>query len=205
MKLFPALNNSLADLVQSDIPLSRQEALQPLVDFIQLKIDESENVLINFICTHNSRRSHLAQIWAQAAACFYDVPKVACYSAGTEQTAVYPLVLDTLIRAGFEVDKTTKGDNPVYHIRYGRKESPVVAFSKKLDHSLNPKTAFAAVMTCTEADGECPYISGAEVRLPLTYEDPKLYDHTDRQQQKYFERSLQIAREMKYVFSKIKR
>lgn len=191
-------------MVESDIPLLRKEALQPLIDFIQHKIDKAENVLINFICTHNSRRSHLAQVWAQAAACFYNVPAVQCYSAGTEQTAVYPMVLDTLTRSGFEVDKTTEEENPVYHIRYGRNESPIVAFSKTLDHPINPRSAFAAVMTCAEADGECPYVNGAEARLPLTYEDPKLYDHTEIQQQKYFERSLQIAGEMKYVFSKIK-
>ena len=47
-------------------------------------------------------------------------------------------------------------------------------------------------------------INGAEKRIPITYEDPKAYDNTPQQLEKYKERSLQIATEMKYVFSNIK-
>ena len=59
-------------------------------------------------------------------------------------------------------------------------------------------------MTCSHADGNCPFIAGAEKRIPITYEDPKLFDNTEQQAAKYEERSLQIATEMLYIFSQIK-
>lgn len=60
-------------------------------------------------------------------------------------------------------------------------------------------------MTCSQADGGCPFISGAEKRIAITYDDPKAFDNTDQQTEKYNERSLQIATEMFYVFSQIKK
>ena len=59
-------------------------------------------------------------------------------------------------------------------------------------------------MTCSHADENCPLIPGAEKKISLMYEDPKLFDRTILEKEKYRERSLQIATEMKYVFSKIK-
>jgi arsenate reductase len=58
-------------------------------------------------------------------------------------------------------------------------------------------------MTCSQADGGCPFIAGAEKRVPITYDDPKAFDHTPQQAEKYHERSLDIATELKYVFSNI--
>jgi arsenate reductase len=55
-------------------------------------------------------------------------------------------------------------------------------------------------MTCSQADG--PFCS--QKRIPITYEDPKAFDNTPQQAEKYQERSLQIATEMLYVFSQIK-
>ena len=59
-------------------------------------------------------------------------------------------------------------------------------------------------MTCSHADENCPFIAGAEKRIPITYEDPKKFDNTPEQLAKYNERSLQIATELFYVFSKVK-
>lgn len=59
-------------------------------------------------------------------------------------------------------------------------------------------------MTCSEADGGCPFIAGAERRIALTYEDPKAFDNTPQQAEKYWERSVQIATELYYVFAQIK-
>jgi len=44
---------------------------------------------------------------------------------------------------------------------------------------------------------------GADVRISIPFEDPKLFDGTPQQDDKYLQRSLQIATELKYVFSKI--
>ena len=59
-------------------------------------------------------------------------------------------------------------------------------------------------MTCSNADVGCPFIQGAEKRIPITFEDPKAFDNTPLQKEKYHERSIQIATELCYVFSQIK-
>ena len=79
----------------------------------------------------------------------------------------------------------------------------VSALSKKLDDDFNPKSEFAAIMTCNSANEACPLVIGAEKRIPITFEDPKAYDNTSQQAEKYMERSLQIATELFYVFSQI--
>lgn len=187
------------------ITAERKSILQPLIDFVQQKVNNREQININFICTHNSRRSHLAQVWAQTAAAHFNTPNVHCYSGGTEETALFPKVAETLINQGFNIFEIATGDNPVYAIKYSDNVLPVIGFSKKYDSPFNPASAFAAVMTCSQADGGCPFIVGAEKRIPITFEDPKILDNTAGQSQVYAERSLQIASEMFYVFSKISR
>lgn len=76
-------------------------------------------------------------------------------------------------------------------------------FLKKYDNIFNPSTGFAAIMTCSQAEGDCPFILGAEKRIPVTFEDPKISDATPEQTRIYRERSLQIGAEMFYVFSQI--
>lgn len=183
----------------------RKQVLQPLIDFIQMKVDNDKEISINFICTHNSRRSHLSQIWAQTMAINFDIKNVKTYSGGTEATAMFPKVGETLVNQGFEIQKIADVNNPIYAIKFDDNSHPIIAFSKKYDDEFNPKSKFAAIMTCSHADGNCPFIAGAEQRIPITYEDPKLFDNTDQQTEKYAERSLQIATEMLYVFSNIKK
>ena len=60
-------------------------------------------------------------------------------------------------------------------------------------------------MTCSHADENCPFIPGAEIRIPVRYDDPKAFDGTDLMEAKYLERSKEIATEMLYVFSKIRK
>ena len=182
----------------------RKSILQPLVDFIQNKVYNQEDIRLNLICTHNSRRSHLSQVWAQTAAAYYNIKNVFCYSGGTEATALYPMAAQTLEQSGFKISVIAAGNNPIYSIKYAENTHPVIGFSKKYDDEFNPKSEFAAIMTCSQADGGCPFIAGAEKRIPITYEDPKAFDNTPQQAEKYQERSLQIATEMLYVFSQIK-
>lgn len=182
----------------------RKAVLQPLVGFVQHKVNNEQDININFICTHNSRRSHLAQVWAQVACVYYHNPTVYCYSGGTEETALFPKVAETLRNQGFNIFKIAETDNPVYAIKYSENALPIIGFSKKHDSPFNPVSAFAAVMTCSQADDGCPFIAGAEKRIPITFEDPKISDGTAEQTQVYAERSLQIAAEMFYVFSMIK-
>ncbi|MBB6329655.1 arsenate reductase [Chryseobacterium sediminis] len=201
--MYSALSKTLAQLQM--IGEKRKAILQPLVDFVQQKINNKQEVNLNFICTHNSRRSHLSQIWAQVAAAYYTIPNVYCYSGGTEETALFPKVAETLADQGFNIFKIADIDNPIYVIKYDDNTLPIVGFSKKYDSSFNPASAFAAIMTCSQADSGCPFIAGAEKRIPITFEDPKISDNTPEQTKVYTERSLQIATEMFYVFSLIKK
>ena len=201
--IFKKIKKTINGLEVNSIPEERKTILQPLIDYIQNKVELGEEINLNFICTHNSRRSHLAQIWAQTLASFFNIKNVFCFSGGTEATALYTSAKETLEGVGFEFEITTEGKNPRFQIYFSEEEQPIVGFSKKYDHSSNPSTNFSAIMTCSHADENCPFISGVEKRIPITYEDPKLYDNTTQEKEKYKERSLQIATEMYYIFSEI--
>lgn len=202
--MFQKIQDFLSSLDTKSISEARKVKLQSLVDFIQNKSDKQETVLLNFICTHNSRRSHLSQIWAQTSATYLGMPNVTTYSAGTEATALFPKIAETLEKTGFEITKLSNDDNPVYAIKAGDNALPIIGFSKTLDHDFNPQSGFAAIMTCDSANETCPFIAGAEKRIPITYEDPKASDGTSEQDAVYAERSKQIATEMKWVFEQVR-
>ncbi|WP_374464710.1 low molecular weight phosphatase family protein [Chryseobacterium sp.] len=203
--MYQKLLNTVQSLKWEKTDTDRKDVLEPLISFIQQKVDDRKEVNLNFICTHNSRRSHLAQIWAQTAASFFAIPEVHCYSGGTETTALFPKIAATLTDQGFTVFSVSDTTNPVYAVKYDDNSLPIIGFSKKYDSLFNPVSGFAAIMTCSQADGECPFIPGAEKRIPITFEDPKISDNTPDQTAVYAERSLQIAEEIFYVFSKIKK
>ena len=202
--LFTTIKNQIVALNFRAISDDRKLVLQPLIDFIQEKTNQQNKVALNFICTHNSRRSHLSQVWAQTLAHYYNTPNVVCFSGGTEATAMYPMVVKTLKKSGFETVVKKEGANPVYQIECSNDTSPIICFSKTYDDAFNPQSEFAAILTCSNADENCPFIAGAEKRIPITFNDPKAFDNTPLQEAKYLERSLQIASELKYVFSQIK-
>ena len=202
--LFPVIDQVIRTFNFESISVDRKTVLQPLIDFIQIKASQQEEIRLNFICTHNSRRSHLSQVWAQTAAAYYNVTNVFCYSGGTEATALFPVVAKTLEQSGFKIKTIAGGTNPIYTIKYAENEHPIIGFSKTYDDDFNPQSEFAAIMTCSQADDGCPFIAGAEKRIPITFEDPKAFDNTPQQAVKYQESSLQIATEMFYVFSQIK-
>lgn len=203
------MNSNLAVTIASISSIfvseERQEILQPLIDYIQDKVIDNKEVRLNFICTHNSRRSHLSQIWAQTMAFHFGIKNVVCYSGGTEATAMFPKVSETLINQGFQIQKLTEEANPVYAVKFDENQHPIICFSKTYFDDFNPKSKFGAIMTCNNADEGCPMVFGAEARFPIKYEDPKAFDGTDLMNEKYAERSLQIASEMYFVFSQIKK
>ena len=203
--LFSGIEDTIKKLNSDTITTERKEILQPLIDYIQTKATNNQEIRLNLICTHNSRRSHLSQVWAQTAAAFYDVKNVFCYSGGTEATALFPMAAQTLAQQGFQIKTIAEGKNPVYAIKYAENQHPIIGFSKTFDDDFNPQSEFVAIMTCSSADVGCPFIAGAEKRIPITFEDPKAFDNTPQQAEKYEERSLQIATELFYVFSQIKK
>ncbi|KGK31307.1 low molecular weight phosphatase family protein [Cellulophaga sp. E6(2014)] len=202
--LFPQLAALINSLDIERISATRKEILDPLAEFIQHKVKTDQEIRLNFICTHNSRRSHLSQAWAQAIAAHFGITNVHSYSGGTEATALFPMAATTLKNSGFQITSLSEGKNPVYSIKYAANEVPIIGFSKTFDAPFNPSSEFAAIMTCSSADQGCPFIAGAEKRFPITFEDPKAFDNTPQQAEKYQERSLQIATELYYIFSKVK-
>jgi arsenate reductase len=197
------LNTTIESISKTTISEERKEVLKPLVDYIQNKVNANEEIRLNFICTHNSRRSHLSQIWAQTMAFHFNIKNVFCYSGGTEATAMFPKVAETLTNQGFQIQQLSNTSNPVYAVKFDTNEAAILCFSKTFDDAFNPNSEFAAIMTCSSADAGCPFIAGAEKRFPIRYDDPKAFDGTELMDAKYAERSLEIASEMYYVFSKI--
>lgn len=185
------------------IPDSRKEILEKITQYIKSK--QKDNKLINliYICTHNSRRSHFGQIWAQVAASYYNVKNVNTFSGGTEATAFNINAINSLKRVGFDVKPINIEKNSTYHVFHDEKESPSICFSKTYDDAKNPQKEFAAIMTCSDAEENCPFIPGVELRIGTTYDDPKAFDNTPQQDAKYDERCKQIALETLYVFSKL--
>lgn len=201
--LFSEIEVVIKRLNPQSISVERKAILQPLTEFIRSKVSNKQEIRINFICTHNSRRSHLAQVWAQTLAHYFNIKNVFCYSGGTESTALFPMVAETLRNYGFQISTISKSENPVYSIKYADNQHPIIGFSKRLDDDFNPKSKFAAIMTCDSANEACPFVPSAEKRIPISFEDPKSFDNSPQQSEKYNEKSLQIATELFYVFSQI--
>ncbi len=197
IKLFETIN----ELIDREIKTERITLLQPLVQYMRSSIVRNETPQLNFICTHNARRSQMAQAWSFAAAAFYAV-SVDCFSGGTEVTEFHESAVQALRNMGFDLQKGT-GVNPPYQLKINSESTALTMFSKCYNHPFNPVDDFAAIMTCAEADENCPHIPGRVFRYSLPYQDPKLYDDSSDAIQKYNERCEQIGTEILYIFSQI--
>jgi arsenate reductase (thioredoxin) len=197
--LFPKILETLHQAKNLPVEQSRVPVLSEVEDYISQKLEQGLPINLNFICTHNSRRSQLSQVWAQAIAYHLDLP-VHAFSGGVEVTGCNSRTISSLRRSGFEIAEAG-GDNPMYEVHFALEKAPLKVFSKLYDDNCNPTKDFAAIMTCSEADENCPFIPGAERRIALRYEDPKKYDDTELEQQAYDQRSLQIATELYHILS----
>ena len=150
--LFSSIKSQIELINESSISPDRLELLQALINYIQSKISSNQDIRLNFICTHNSRRSHLCQVWAQTLSSYYNIKNVFCYSGGTEITSLFPAVNKALINSGFKIEPTSLTDNSVYSIKFSDVEPPILGFSKLYNDNFNPSSKFAAILTCTSAD-----------------------------------------------------
>jgi len=206
------LNPSLQKYVQARaaefdlIPEKRKEQLNQIAIYVGSRIKSGQPARLTFICTHNSRRSHLGQIWAKTAAAHFALSGVETFYGGTEATAFNPRAIDALRRAGFAISspQPVSNSNPHYLVRFHDNAPPMECFSKVYHEDPNPKSDFCAVMTCSQADASCPIVTGASLRLAIPYDDPKAFDETPDEASKYDERCQQIAREMLYLFSNVR-
>lgn len=203
--MYPNIKTYVDDLTKAfeSIPQNRKEILEKITQYIAKKQEAGSPINLVYICTHNSRRSHFGQVWAHVAASYYGIKNVKSYSGGTETTAFNINAINSLKRVGFNIQAINSDKNTTYHVFHDDNESPSVCFSKTYDDTANPQKEFAAIMTCSDAEENCPFIPGVELRIGTTYDDPKAFDNTPEQDAKYDERCKQIALETLYVFSKL--
>ena len=134
------------------IGTNRKELLDRLVDQIVIERRKQHKVRLNFICTHNSRRSQLAQVWAHYAIRYFKLKRIKSYSGGTEVTAMHRNTVKTLQDAGFKFKLLEfSHENPVYEISFKKSKKPIVSFSKLYDDPINKKP-FIAITTCSSAE-----------------------------------------------------
>lgn len=203
--MYPSIQHFCENVTHTfdTIPIERKAILAQISSYIQQQKDAGKAVQLVYVCTHNSRRSHFGQVWAAVAASFYQIPNVFTFSGGTEATAFNPNAINSLKRTGFEMTDDGAINNPKYTVSFGENLN-TICFSKVYNDAANPREHFAAIMTCSDAEQNCPFIPGAELRISTTYNDPKAADNTPEQDASYDERSKQIARECLYVFSLIR-
>lgn len=206
-RLYPEIESYVSKREQEfeQISAERKSELQQLAVYVAQWIAKGQDAKLTFVCTHNSRRSHLTQIWTQIAAAHYGVNHVQTFSGGTEVTACNPRTVAALKRCGlrFSVLKDD-GSNPHYSVAFSDREPPLVCYSKVFNKAPNPSSNYCAVMTCSHADQNCPVAIGCDLRLAIRYEDPKVSDDTPHEEAAYDERCAQIAREMLYAISQVK-
>ena len=206
-KLLPSLRPYVHEVAGdlNSISDERKAMLNDVAATIAKRLEAGGDANLTFICTHNSRRSHMSQIWAQTAALYYGLDRVHAYSGGTEATACNCRTVTAMRRAGFVIeDDTVDGDNPVYLVHYATSRPPIRAYSKLYNGDGNPKHDFIALMTCSVADKSCPIVEGAVARYPIHYVDPRLCDDTPNETAAYNERCREIAREMFYIMSQVR-
>ena len=206
IEMNPRIARYMADRTAEfdEIPAQRRELLANLAGYIRSERDAGRTAKLVFICTHNSRRSHMGQLWAAASGAYFGVD-METFSGGTERTAFNPRAVAGLERAGFEIRETAMGgDNPHYQVRYAANAPTIESFSKIYSESPNPARDFCAIMTCSQADEACPTVAGAAHRIALPYDDPKAADDTPKESTAYDARCAQIAREMLYAISLVR-
>jgi len=199
-KLF--FQQALENLVLDD---QRTALLQTIAKSIVQLISEKRKINLNFICTHNSRRSQFAQVWAHYAIQFFDIRNCRSFSGGTEETAFFRNTVKSLQDVGFNFHLTRfSHQNPTYEIIYDDCKKPIIGFSKLYDNKVNNQP-FIAITTCSNADKNCPFIPEATHRFHLPFTDPKKFDNSFDKSEKYLETSKQIAGELHYIFLQVKK
>jgi arsenate reductase len=189
---------------KTTITEDRKIVLSNIVAAIAQEYSENKTVNLNFICTHNSRRSQLGQVWSFFAATYFNL-NINAFSGGTEVTAFYKNTVKTLQKVGFEFQLTDfSHQNPTYQISFNGTENTTLGFSKLYSNPINTEP-FMAITTCNNADTNCPFIPTASHRFHLPFIDPKHSDGTTEQEDTYLQTSIQIAGEVYFIFSEVKK
>ena len=202
MRLHFFLKTQKKNLIISE---ERKNLLYSIADKIVKELEERDKINLNFICTHNSRRSQIAQVWSFFAAEYFKLENIFAYSGGTETTAFHRNTVKCLQKTNFEFNvKDFSHQNPKYLISFKGTQKNIQGFSKTFDHESNDYP-YIAITTCDHADENCPFIPDAIDRFHLPYTDPKIADNTEQQNEKYLETSKKIAGELFLIFEEVKK
>lgn len=183
------------------ITKERNVLLQNLADTIYNELIDREKINLNFICTHNSRRSQFAQVWSFFAVEYFNLKNIFTFSGGTETTAFHRNTVKCLQHTGFTFNVIDfSHQNPKYLISFKGSKKSIIGFSKVFDHP-NNQFPFIAITTCDNADENCPFIPDAITRFHTPYIDPKNSDNTAKTKETYLKTSKEIAGEMFVVFN----
>jgi len=187
-------NNNITQITDA-----RLEELEKLAALISKNLSINNNARVVFICTHNSRRSQLAEVWFRYACKINNIENISIYSAGTEATAFNERMVNALIDAGFKVNLVRADKNPKYNIYTRVIDNSSVLFSKTYDDSTIPQKEIIAVMVCDDAAENCPHIPNATHRIRLSYKDPKHSDKTMSEKEVYSKKVIEIGSEMLHL------
>jgi hypothetical protein len=208
-KLEIQINNELQrytdNLVENldKVPKQRELMLSEISKSMSTDYLENKTGKVLFVCTHNSRRSQIAEVWFKYATLYFGIQHFEAYSGGIEETAFNERAIKALERAGFTTHYVRKVENPVVSITPGN--YPVWDQQSKIyTHRVNPKKNFTALMVCSDADKSCPIVEGATDRFSLPYDDPRYYDGTPSEEKMYDATVEEIGLEMFYLVSQIK-
>jgi protein-tyrosine-phosphatase len=197
------IQNLIEEVRFSVTDQGRQLILQSISEYLTKKAKSGDEANLMFVCTHNSRRSQLAQVWAILLSEKLNVKNLDFYSAGTETTAFHPNAVGTLQRSGVNIITDEVGANPKYFLNELEGFQNQRFWSKAIGDPSLPKKDFAAIMVCSDADVNCPMVPGAEERFSLTFDDPKISDGKRDSDQVYDKRSRQIALDIARIFSSV--
>ena len=176
----------------------RKILLNLLSDSIYEQLQQQKTISLAFICTHNSRRSHLAQMWFWLACQRFGLTNIECLSAGTEKTALNDRIVDSARRFGLTIQTKDRSTNPIYQLSSPLADQQLSLFSKKVEELPNSINKPMAIMVCDHASENCPYVNFKKVGH-LHYVDPKYADDTIEESMVYDKTLQRIACEMIYL------
>ncbi|TGK06783.1 hypothetical protein EHO59_01205 [Leptospira semungkisensis] len=188
----------------ANIGPDRKKVLDSFSQAILHSLEAKQKANLLFVCTQNSRRSQISQAFAAAIPQYFDLPGIKSFSGGTTVSEFHPNAIQALESCGFRIENQGPPRNPKYSIRWADGTPSLLAFSKKFQEQPNPASEFVAIFVCSQADESCPYVSGAEARISLPYEDPKSGDNSENPLARYLQTCEQIASELLYTFEEVK-
>ena len=184
----------------STIRVERKKALDHLAAVINRQISEEGSSVVKFVCTHNSRRSQLAEFCMDILARENGLP-IMSLSAGTESTAFNPRMVKAIESFGFELIKYGQEPNPLYIYRISHND--LYYYSKKWDEELINYGKNIIVTVCDDAGENCPVIPSTFERIHLNYKDPKAFDNTPDESKAYSDKVIEIGTEMHYIIEQL--